>query len=586
MSIYVERGDEAVVLAAVSQALRARAARRDPMELERQRLEDEHRHHTDIVSWAEEHFYIVDDETGKVGLIRLLPHQRAVLRLAFSRLDAADPRLTLFPNLAGRIGHFPFQTIIYSSVRKSGKSTVAAIVARYIQELQTRFGEIYTLGNDLEQAKERSFKFLANSIRLTPGCQLRSGEWLLPDRYVVHKTSIECLTSGTVVKAISVDAAGEAGANPDLTVWTELWGAEREEARRFWTEVAPVPTKVDSLRLVETYAGFEGESELLRSLYDTGMAGRQLTAGELAEVTDTPLDAFEETRGDPAALVPVWVNEQASVFMYWDSGVQARRMPWQRGEQGRHYYRQAEQTERPGDYGRHHLNEWSGAESEFVSMIAWDACRDETIPRFEPTDKSVVILGVDAGTSGDNFGVVAVSRHHELHGEVSVRAVKKWVPPKGGHIDYSGPEQFLRVICQGGCALGHPQYAPFKREDCPACRDGNLVPGYKVYCIVYDNYQLEDMMQSFKRDDVVWCEDFDQGSRRLKADRQLYDMIIRRELHHDGNVELREHVANARAKLQKDEESTMRITKKAPERKVDLVIALSMSVSQCKYLLL
>lgn len=552
-------------------------------ELERRHQEDERQHATDIVAWAQSQFFISPTSEPIV----LQPHQHAVLRYAFSRLrHAEDPRVLLFPSLVVRVGHFPFQTIIYSTVKQSGKSTVAGLVARYMLELQTRFGEIYALGNDLEQAKERAFKFLAESIRLTPGCLQRSGEWLLPDRYLVQKTRIECLTSGSVMKAVSVDAAGEAGASPDLTVWTELWGAELENAVRFFQEMAPTPAKVDSLRLIETYAGYDGESHQLRTFYDLGQASRQLTAGELAEATDTPLDAFEETQGDPAAPVPVWVNEQASLLMYWDSGVAARRMPWQRGDRGRRYYQQEEQMKRPSDFSRHHLNEWAGAESEFVPMVLWDACKDETIPLFAPEDKTPVVIGVDAGTTGDNFGIVAVTRHHELKDEVSVRAVKKWVAPKGGAIDYSGPERFLRVICQGGCAMGHPQYAPFKRDDCDACRDGVLRPGYNVFCITYDPYQLEDMMQSLRRDNVAWCEEFDQGARRLKSDRQLYDMIVHRELHHDGNEEMREHVANAKARLQKDEESTMRIVKKAPDRKVDLLVALSMANAQSKYLLL
>jgi phage terminase large subunit-like protein len=47
---------------------------------------------------------------------------------------------------------------------------------------------------------------------------------------------------------------------------------------------------------------------------------------------------------------------------------------------------------------------------------------------------------------------------------------------------------------------------------------------------------------------------------------------------------LRDHIANARAKLSKDEDSRLRIIKRAPNRKIDLAVAASMGVSRILYL--
>lgn len=233
---------------------------------------------------------------------------------------------------------------------------------------------------------------------------------------------------------------------------------------------------------------------------------------------------------------------------------------------------------------------------DFVHISMWDACKDESLPPFNPGDKTPTVVGVDAATTGDCFGIVAVTRMPGAIKDVAVRAVRKWDPPKGGAIDYWEPEAFLRTICKGGCALGHPQYAPFKLDEagaakagkpvCPACRDQVLVPGYNVVCIVYDNHQLVHMMQTLRREAGIWCEEFSQGLLRLKADRGLYDMIINRQLHHDGNEPLRQQIRNSQAQLQKQQDSTMRIVKKATAKKVDLVVALSMAAYQCRYLLL
>jgi len=501
----------------------------------------------DIADFAESEFYIpeVQGRTSE-GPIRLILAQKAILRYSLSG---------------------SFSTVIKSTIKKSGKSTLAAIVARYIAEKRSRYGEVYCIGNDERQARGRSFKFISDSIKLTPGYQYKGGgDGLLPGRWRVQATRLECLSSGTKIEAIPVDARGEAGGNPDLSIWTELWGFEYEEALRFWEEMTPVPTKPNSMRLVETYAGYDGESLLLKSLYDLGLQGRQLTNHELAtsvardmegERYDDFLMAFAETKGDPEALVPVWVNEAAGLFMYWDSGLDARRLPWQLGEAGDAYYAQQEEQLPPKAFRRLHHNEWVGAESQFVPLTAWDACRED-LPPFLPGTKEPVVLAADAATTSDCFGIVAVTRHPHRHDDVAVRAVRRWDPKETGRVDYDEAEAFLREVCKG----------------------------YNVVQIAYDPYQLESMMQKLRKEAVAWCEEFPQGYLRLKADRQLYDLIVQKRLAHDGNEYLREHVANAHAKLQKDQDSTLRIVKKAPGRKIDLVVATSMASYRCLYLLL
>src|SRR3990167_1779736 len=464
-------------------------------EIQRRQREDEYRKNLDIVEFAHSNFYI--EETA--APIVLSSHQQAVIRYPFRRLREGDPRIVRFPSLAVRLGHFPFTTVIESTIKKGGKTTLSAVVVRYIMEIQSRFGEIYTLGNDMEQALERAFKFLTFSIRLTPGCIQRGSEWILPGRFTVQKTKVECLTSGTVVKPVSVDARGEAGGNPDLTCWTELWGFEQEEAKRFWHEMTPVPTKIDSIRLVETYAGYDGESEILKELYDLGMSGRQLTAGELAEATNTPLEAFEETQWDPEAPVPVYVNEAASLFMYWDEGELARRMPWQRGPLSESYYREQSMKLPPAAYTRLHENKWTGGESEFIPVDVFDACRED-LPRFEPETAGSVVLACDAATTGDCFGIVAVTRHPNRHEDVAIRRVRKWDPKEsGGQVNYAEPERFLRALCKGACAAGHPRQSGWQVPECVFCREGPFMAPYKVVQIAYDPYQLESMMQSLRR---------------------------------------------------------------------------------------
>jgi phage terminase large subunit-like protein len=521
----------------------------------------------DFVEWAQARFYI--PSTGNP--VVLYPHQQAICKLALTRDEQ---------------GYYPYRTWIYSTVKQSGKSTIAGMVMRYYAETQRRGQELYTLGNDMDQAKLRSFREIRWSLEETPGYVISRD--VLPGEWIVQKTQMKCLLTNTEIRALAVDARGEAGGKPAIQCWTELWGAETEEARRFWDELTPIPTIPDSFRIVETYAGYDGESELLQSLYNLGLAGRQLTNGELRERTGID-GAFAESPGDDD-LVPIWENRPASLLMYWDSGPAARRMPWQQGPRGDAYYREQEQSLTPNAFDRLHNNYWTNATSGFVPAESWDACYEPDLPILRPGDRTPIVLGVDAATTGDSFAIVAVSRHpdparHQEH--VAVRRVKIWVPSKeqGGFVSYDDPEAFIRRLCQGwcNCEAAHAKSEP--SPDCESCRKNDWVPGFNVVNIAYDAHQLVNMMQRLTKDRVAWCKAFGQQGERLESDKQLYDLIMGRRLAHNGEADLRAHVIGAAAKVD-TEDSKLRIVKQTAARKIDAAVALSMAAHRCLWLVL
>lgn len=516
----------------------------------------------DIIGWSEQRFYI--PATAKP--IVWMPHQVGVLRLAFTRL----------PN-----GDLPYNVLIYSTIKQSGKSTVSGVALRWYAETQARFSELYAIGNDQDQAKKRGFREARTSIELTPGFDNSRGR--LAGEWDVLETIMRCKRTRSSISALAVDARGEAGGKPAIQVWTELWGFEQEAALRFWDELTPIPTIPDSMRIVETYAGYEQESTLLKGIYDGALAGRQLTAGELATRTGVPNDAFAECGDDPDALIPVWENTVSKTLMYWDSGLKARRMPWQQGERGDAYYRQQETTLLPQAYRRLHGNEWVSAESSFIPEALWDACQED-LPKLEPGDRTPVVMAVDAATTGDCFAILLVSRHPERHDAVAVRRVVVYDPREVGVVDYDEAEKDIRRICGGYCnsRFRHPKSQP--EEKCEACAAGDRTPGFNVVQIAYDPYQLEQMMQRLRKDSVAWCEAFSQAQERLVADRSLYDLIINRGVVHDGDQRLRSHILAAGAKVQKDQDSTLRLVKVSQTRKIDAAVALSMASARCLYL--
>ena len=200
----------------------------------------------DIVEWAESEFgfYIPGTEQPIV----LAQHQRDILRHVFT----PDER-----------GRFPYETVLLSAPKKSGKTTLAALITLWFALFIEPPNEIHICANDLEQSIARVFKVVGSAIKLNP--YLRSNA-------IVRKASI-IVDNGTTIEALSSDYSGAAGSNHGLTVWDELWGYRSENARRLWDELTPVPTRANSLRLIVSYAGFTGESTLLEELIERGLSG-------------------------------------------------------------------------------------------------------------------------------------------------------------------------------------------------------------------------------------------------------------------------------------------------------------------------
>lgn len=223
----------------------------------------------------------------------------------------------------------------------------------------------------------------------------------------------------------------------------------------------------------------------------------------------------------------------------------------------------------PSIFRRYYMNEWVDEVGSFIDIGLWDTLKRD-IPPLEP--REAVVLGVDAAASGDCFAVIAVSRDRERPGDaVWVRSAAVWRPSMfaEGRIEFSVPETYIRDFCAQ----------------------------FRVAQLCYDPYQMEDMAQRFARESrvsrryksdaiSVWCSEFQQGKERAIADTGLLSLIRQGRIAHDGDAALREHVGNAALKVAVREDTNARLVKKAPDRKIDAVVALSMAASRCLALML
>ena len=258
-----------------------------------------------------------------------------------------------------------YPELVFSAPKKSGKTTLAALVLLYVVRVEAgEFAEGYAVANDLEQATGRVFRAAARIVRANPMLYTKP----LRDR-------LEWPAAGATIDAISSDFASAAGSNHNIVVFDELWAFTSERSRRLWDELVPVPTRQPSVRLTTTYAGFEGESELLEGLHKQGLQGREIA---------------------PALYA------QPGMLMFWSHEPVA---PWQTEA----WLGQMRAQLRPNAFVRMIGNQFVSSESGFVDLAWWDRCTTPTLRPVVADPSLAVWVGVDASVKRDSTAIVVVT---------------------------------------------------------------------------------------------------------------------------------------------------------------------------------
>jgi phage terminase large subunit-like protein len=283
---------------------------------------------------------------------RLMPAERRFLEHAF-RTDASGRLL------------YPEQ--LFAAPKKSGKTAFAAMhMLTTVLLYGSAYPEAAVLANDLDQSLARVFAAAKRIIECSPLLRAEA------------KVTVDAITFPGVrasITAIASDYAGAAGGNQNIAVFDELWAYTSERSRRLWDEMVPPPTRKIACRLTVTYAGFEGESQLLEELH---------------------------RRGLKQPLVGPDLHAGGGLLMFWSHEPIA---PWQTPE----WIEQMRGQLRPSAFLRMVENRWVSAESTFIDMAWWDACVD---PQAHPllADKALPVwLGVDASVKRDSTAIVACS---------------------------------------------------------------------------------------------------------------------------------------------------------------------------------
>jgi phage terminase large subunit-like protein len=411
-------------------------------------------------------------------------------------------------------GLLPYDTIVYSCVKKSGKTAVNAIVQTFWALNVEPPNEIITCANKKEQAISRGFKEARGFIERNP----------LLRREVSSITANQItMKNGSTIVAIPIDFSGEAGSNHGLTLWDELWGFTTERERRLYEELTPVPTRQNSIRFITTYAGFEGESQLLEDIWL-----------EVFHKNGTVKEGIARPLGDD---FPAYAKGR--LFVYWDH---EPRMPWQTAE----YYAEQRRTLRVNTYLRLHENRWVSSEVSLFDMEKWDACTDAK-HRPPMANKNVMLYaGVDASVKRDRSAVVTVYYDY-LNNRMKLGPKRFWQPSKLNPMD-------LEVTMEA--------YLRFLAKDFTLC------------AALFDPYQFHRSSMTLKKDGLPMVEYPQTVANMTEAGQGLFDLV------EYGNLVLypcKDLRYEATCAIGKDTGRGLRIIKDKSSAKIDQIVALAMA---------
>lgn len=309
--------------------------------------------------------------------------------------------------------HDTVRTLAISLYKKTGKTLTNGVLTCW--RWLCLPGLHLIASNDEEQSVGRVFNDIRQMIERHPFLRANTR---------IEKRVMTFTPTGSQLVAIAQDPAGSSGANFETVSHTELWGLIYPNAERFYSELTPPPTGAYDgflpLRIVDSYAGLDGDSKAWERVVDNGLAG-ELVSDE-------------------------WpIYQRGGTLMIHAEGAEDRaRYIRMTPEQAAAYYADEERTLPAGDFTRQHLNRRAQAAVEAISGDAWDAITDSTLGPLAPTKAHPVFAGLDVGVKKDSSAVevIAPMRGHRAR----LAQSRIWKPTKGRPVDLGDVLDFLRWL--------------------------------------------------------------------------------------------------------------------------------------------
>jgi len=447
----------------------------------------------EIIRFAAEHFIVLKGFRAGQPLA-FTAWQKWLLRSLFERDDVTQ--------------RLRYRRALIGLPRKQGKSLMLSAVGVYGLITGEAGAEVYVVAGDRQQARI-IFGEAKQQIQMSP---------VLSQECKVYRDAIEMPRFGSVLRVLSSEFKGQAGLNPSLVLFDELWNQATPDLYDQMTLGSGA--RVEPLVVSITTAGYDLET-VAGHLYQYG---KRCAAGE--------------------------VPDKSFGFWWWEAPPDCEitdEKAWQvcnpnlsEGLLDITDMRTAVQQTDESAFRRWRLNQWVRSQESWLPAGAWEQCRDTR----ELQPDLPIYVGIDMALKHDSIAVVIA----QPQDDVVVTRAHIWQPQDEG-VDVAGVEAHLRAL--------HRQY--------------------QVKEFVYDPAYFQRSAEQLADDGLPMVEFPQSAARMIPACGNAYEMIINRRVTHDGSPTYTDQVLSA---AQRMTDTGWRLSKGKSKRKIDACISLVMALDR------
>lgn len=369
-------------------------------------------------------------------------------------------------------------------------------------------GEVYAVAGDKYQARI-VFDTARTMVENAPE---------LADVLKPYRDAIEDPETGSVFRVLSADAPLKHGLRPTRIIFDEV---HVQPSRELWDTLEPGLVKQHNTLMVGiTTAGYDPES-LLGDLCKEGESGKdsRYLYRWYGLPEDSKLKHTDETAWEIA-------NPALDDFL------------------PREGLRDMVQRLPENVFRRLHLNQWTPADTTWITGTQWDSCRGRVQ---WPRPKTPIWVAIDAGMKHDSTGLVMVWKSKDRLDT----AFQMWDPA-----DIEDEVLDLTVV---------------------AGRLRELAKEFEIVECAYDPYFFGVLAPGLLDEGINMVEFQQNNELMCPASQTLFEAVVNKRLRHNGDPKARRH---ALAAVAKETERGWRISKAASKQHIDLLVALAMAVQR------
>lgn len=440
-----------------------------------------------------------------------------------------------------------FRRVYIEVPRGNGKSALSSGVGLYMLCADNEGGaEVYSFATTRDQAKI-VFGDAQNMARRTTGLKAHFG-------VEVNAHNINVVRTASKFEALSAEGSTLDGLNTHFACVDEL---HAHKTRAVYDVVeTSIGKRTQSLLWVITTAGsnragicYEVRSFVTKVL--SGVAKDESQFGIVYGLDDGDDWTTEE------ALIKANPNWGISVMPEVLLPLQAKAMTM---------------PSAANNFKTKHLNEWVNADTAWMDMRAWDACKDPTLdPELFTGEPAWVAL--DLASKVDI--AAKVSLHvREIDGKQHYFCFGQYYLPRdtvdrGENSQYQGWESMGLLTVTDGAVIDFGVIEDDLLADCSR---------FEVREVPYDPFQATQMSTRMAAQGVPMVEMRPTVLNFSEPMKQLEALVLQRRLHHNGDPVLAWMMSNVVAHM--DAKDNIYPRKERPENKIDGVVALIMALGR------